>query len=90
MPRIIGPVIEIEQVRGYYDAAANTTSDPFQRLHVLDGIEVAHINAKVFEGRLPSVGDVADLDVRVIAYSGRGDVPTLSYSLRRVLDPVTV
>ena len=83
MPKIVGSLIETEFVRAYVREGENPRP-AYPRLHVLDGREVLRVNAKDFEGTLPSEGDHVDLDVFVTAYLARGGAPTVSYGLIRV------
>lgn len=74
MPRIVGQLIDVEQVAPYANRQTGQIERAgFQQLHVLEGREVFKIRMPAtFAGSLPSSGSEVTVEVSVRPYVQRG------------------
>jgi hypothetical protein len=85
MPKIIGQLLDIEQVPPYIDRKTGVQErEGFPRLHVLEGRAVHQINvdARKYVGPSPTIGTVIEAEVEIRSYVSRGNAQMVFDLLR--------
>jgi hypothetical protein len=88
LPRIVGRVVDVEDVAPYVvPATGEVRGEPHTRLHVLEGRNVYVLRIGPEFGPAPSTDSEIDAEVTVRAYKNRDGAAQISYTAVKRNEP---